>query len=242
MPEEINRLLTDALSDLLFVSEPSGVRNLRAEGIADDKVHFVGNVMIDTLRHQQRRAEGSTVLQDLGLTPRNYVAVTLHRPSNVDDAPVFSGVLDAFAEMLRELPVVFPAHPRTLKNIAALGLQSRIDAMTGLRLMEPLGYLDFLKLMSHAAVVVTDSGGIQEETTILGVPCLTIRANTERPVTIEQGTNQLVGTDPARIMAGYRKARSMSFDHPPMPEKWDGQAARRIVEILGQLSRCGRSR
>jgi UDP-N-acetylglucosamine 2-epimerase (non-hydrolysing) len=242
MPEEINRLVTDAVSDVLFVSEPSGMRNLKAEGIADGKIHFVGNVMIDTLKSHLARAEASPILAQLGVEPRAYVAVTLHRPSNVDDARTLGGILDAFENMLADGPVIFPIHPRTRKNLSSLGLQSRIDAMKGLRLIEPLGYLDFLKLTASASVVVTDSGGVQEETTILGVPCLTVRENTERPATVVSGTNRIVGTNPAKIVAGYRDARGQRPDDPPVPEKWDGRAAERIVSILGGMSRAGRVR
>jgi UDP-N-acetylglucosamine 2-epimerase (non-hydrolysing) len=198
MPEEINRLLTDAISDLLFVSEPSGLENLRREGVADEKIHFAGNVMIDTLRASRQQAEQSGVLAELGLEARGYNVVTLHRPSNVDDPAIFGRIADALEHIQRDLPTVFPMHPRTLHNLGRLGLKQRLEGMPGLRLVEPLGYLDFLKLTSNAAVVLTDSGGIQEETTILGVWCLTIRENTERPATITHGTNQLVGTDPQR--------------------------------------------
>lgn len=242
MPEEINRLVTDAVSDVLFVSEPSGMRNLQAEGIAPEKTHFVGNVMIDTLKSHLERAQKSNILSQLGVEAGAYVAVTLHRPSNVDDAETLGGILDAFDAMLADGPVLFPIHPRTRKNLASLGLQSRINSMKGLRLIEPLGYLDFLKLTASAAVVVTDSGGVQEETTILGVPCLTVRENTERPATVVAGTNRIVGTNPAKIIAGYRDARGTRSDDPPVPEKWDGRAAERIVKILGEMSRAGRYR
>lgn len=242
MPEEINRLVTDAVSDLLFVSEPSGLRNLMAEGIPDDKIHFVGNVMIDTLKSHLERAQASPILSQLNIDAGSYVAVTLHRPSNVDDAKTLGGILDAFETMLADGPVLFPIHPRTRKNLASLGLQSRIDSMKGLRLIDPLGYLDFLKLMASSAVVVTDSGGVQEETTILGVPCLTVRENTERPATVIAGTNRIVGTNPTKIIAGYRDARGNRPTNPPIPEKWDGKAAERIVSILGEMSRAGRYR
>ena len=232
MPEEINRVLTDAISDLLFVTEPSGVENLRREGIADEKVHFVGNVMIDTLLRCRDRADRSTILSRLGVSPKGYAAVTLHRPSNVDDAAAFGGILTAFETIARDMPIVFPIHPRSRKNLTTLGLEGRLARLTNLKLIEPLGYLDFMKLTADAAVVLTDSGGIQEETTILGVPCLTLRHNTERPVTITQGTNRLTGNDPAAILTAYREAR----DRPPTarkaPDLWDGRAAERIVRIL----------
>jgi len=232
MPEEINRVLTDAISDLLFVTEPSGVENLRREGIDDEKVHLVGNVMIDTLLRSKARAEASDVLARLGLSAGGYAAVTLHRPSNVDDAETFAGILTALGEITRDMPVVFPIHPRSRKNLAAMGLGAKVDALAGVHLIEPLGYLDFVKLMASAAVVLTDSGGIQEETTILQVPCLTLRENTERPITVSQGTNRLTGPRPAAILSAYREVR----DNPPrtatMPELWDGRAAERIAAIL----------
>ena len=232
MPEEINRLLTDAISDMLFVTEPSGMENLRHEGLPDEKVHFVGNVMIDTLRANLAKAEQSEVLERLNLEPGGYNVVTLHRPSNVDDPAIFGRILDALEEITRDLPAVFPMHPRTVHNLAKLGLSERIERMKGLRVVEPLGYLDFLKLTSKAAAVLTDSGGIQEETTILGVWCLTVRENTERPVTITQGTNTLVGTDPQKMVSEYRRCRSTRLEQPPVPEKWDGKAAERIAAIL----------
>ena len=232
MPEEINRLLTDAISDMLFVTEASGLENLRHEGLPDEKVHFVGNVMIDTLRANLAKAEQSDVLEKLGLDAGGYNVVTLHRPSNVDDPAIFGRILDALEEITRDLPAVFPMHPRTVHNLAKLGLAGRIEGMKGLRVVEPLGYLDFLKLTSKAAVVLTDSGGIQEETTILGVWCLTVRENTERPVTITQGTNTLVGTDPQKMISEYRRCRSTRIEQPPVPEKWDGKAAERIAAIL----------
>jgi UDP-N-acetylglucosamine 2-epimerase (non-hydrolysing) len=236
MPEEINRVLTDAISDVLFVSEPSGLENLRMENVADDKVHFVGNVMIDTLLQHRERADASSVLQDHDLTPGDYVVITLHRPSNVDDVATFTRLAGVIDEIQRELPVIFPMHPRTRNKLGELGLDKRFADMRRLRLLEPLGYLDFLKLTAEAGVMVTDSGGIQEETTILGVPCLTVRENTERPVTITAGTNQLVGTDPAAILAGYRNARARNRGNVEIPEKWDGQAGQRIATILRDWS------
>jgi UDP-N-acetylglucosamine 2-epimerase (non-hydrolysing) len=235
MPEEINRVLTDSISDLLFVTEPSGVENLKREGVTAEKIHFVGNVMIDTLKASRDEAEKSNVLATLGLTAGQYNVLTLHRPSNVDDAAIFGRILSAIEEIQRDLPVVFPIHPRTLANTKKLGFADRIAAMGGLRVIEPLGYLDFTKLTANAAVVLTDSGGIQEETTILGVWCLTLRENTERPVTIGQGTNELVGTDTAAILAAYRKRRASKLGERPVPDKWDGKAAERIAEILAKV-------
>ncbi len=237
MPEEINRVLTDRISDLLFVSEPSGLANLEREGVDLDKVHFVGNVMIDTLQFNRAKADQSSILTELGLAAGQFVVVTLHRPSNVDDPTVFGRILDVFEQVQADLPIVFPMHPRTRKNIEQMGFAARVEAMRQLRILEPLGYLEFLKLLAEAAAVLTDSGGIQEETTILKTPCLTIRENTERPVTLEQGTNHLVGTDPAKILAAYRSVRSNPVTDQPPPEKWDGQAAGRIAEVLAGWSR-----
>ncbi len=234
MPEEINRLLTDAIADKLFVTEPSGLENLKNEGVPDEKVHFVGNVMIDTLRANLEHARKSTIVSELQLEPRGYNVVTLHRPSNVDDATTFGRIADALEQIQSDLPTVFPMHPRTVNNLPRLGLDKRFEAMKNLRIIEPLGYLDFLRLMADAAVVLTDSGGIQEETTILGVWCLTIRENTERPVTITSGTNTLVGTDPQRIVSAYQSRRHGPPDGSKVPEKWDGKAAERIAEILAR--------
>ncbi len=233
MPEEINRVLTDAISDLLFCTEPSGVENLRREGIAEEKIHLVGNVMIDTLLRNRAQAEASSILEDLGLTPRSYAVATLHRPANVDDPRALAGLLDVLEAVQSDMPVVFPLHPRTRQRIASAGLDGRLDALRGLRLTEPLGYLEFLKLMAHACIVLTDSGGIQEETTILKVPCLTLRDNTERPITCEVGTNRLVGTEPSRIVAAYREvANSADGFDGATPPLWDGRAAQRIARIV----------
>lgn len=236
MPEEINRVVTDAVSDLLFVSEPSGVENLKREGIASEKIHFVGNVMIDTLRRFQARAAESKILDRLGLKPKGYVVLTLHRPANVDAPATFGRILDALEKIQTSKPVIFPTHPRTRAKMNKSLIGQRLAAAPGINVIDPLGYHDFLQLMSHAACVLTDSGGIQEETTILGVPCLTLRENTERPITIEQGTNQLVGSDPDRIMDGFRRAVTTASD-PKHPQLWDGRAAERIADVLVHWSR-----
>lgn len=236
MPEEINRVLTDTISDLLFVTESSGLTNLLAEGVARDKIHFVGNVMIDTLLAHRERAEASTILDEHNLTPGRYAVVTLHRPSNVDDAAVFGSILDAFEELGGELDIVFPMHPRTRNNLATMGLESRVRGISKLRVLDPLGYLDFLKLMSQASVVLTDSGGMQEETTILGVPCLTLRHNTERPVTIECGTNRLVEPRKEAILEAYAEVKAHPPDTTRKPELWDGRAGERIAAILADAS------
>jgi UDP-N-acetylglucosamine 2-epimerase (non-hydrolysing) len=232
MPEEINRVLTDAISDLLFCTEESGVRNLRREGIAEDRIHLVGNVMIDTLLRHRAKADTSRILGELDLSPRAFAVVTLHRPANVDDPLVLGRLVDALEAIHRDLAIVFPVHPRTRQKLAAFGLAERLAALRELRLVEPLGYLDFLKLMAEARIVLTDSGGIQEETTILGVPCLTLRENTERPVTVECGSNRLVGRDPARIVAAWREIRDGAAPPLRVPPLWDGRAAERIAEVL----------
>ena len=232
MPEEINRVLTDAISDLLFCTEQSGVDNLRREGIAEAKIHLVGNVMIDTLLRHRQRAEASRVLESFGLAPGGYAVLTLHRPSNVDDPAALAKLLDVLEVIASEQPLVFPVHPRTRSKLVQFGLASRVTAQPRLRLVDPVGYLDFLKLMAHARVVLTDSGGIQEETTILGVPCLTLRANTERPVTVEIGTNRLVGQQPEAILAAYRALMSGHEHGGGTPPLWDGGAAGRIVAVL----------
>jgi UDP-N-acetylglucosamine 2-epimerase (non-hydrolysing) len=231
MPEEINRVLTDAISDALFVTEPSGMENLRREGVAEQRIHWVGNVMVDALIQHRAKAEQSPILADLGLEPKRYAVVTLHRPSNVDDSDVLGGILRALSTIAEDMTVVFPVHPRTQRNLQAVSGENDLGEKSGVRLIEPLGYLDFMKLMAHSALVLTDSGGIQEETTILGVPCLTLRGSTERPITITQGTNRLAGNGSEDILKAYHEIRR----NPPrgrIPELWDGQAAQRIVHYL----------
>lgn len=234
MPEEINRMLTDTISDLLFVSEPSGLKNLKAEGIDGTKVHFVGNVMIDTLEFHKEKAGNSRILDKLNLRAKEYAVVTLHRPSNVDQRHALREIMNGLAEIQKEIKVVFPTHPRTAKNLISSGLMQRPKDLPNLLIVEPLGYLDFLKLMSESKLVITDSGGIQEETTILGIPCLTVRENTERPITITAGTNMLVGTDTKRILNGYRESLNKVRSNT-RPKFWDGGASERIVQILVDL-------
>ena len=239
MPEEINRLLTDQLSDLLLTPSEDADRNLLGEGIPRERIRFVGNVMIDSLLRQLERAAGSRVREELGVAARDYAVVTLHRPSNVDDAATLGRILSALARIGRRLPVVFPIHPRTRKNLEEFGLIASNELDDRVRFVEPLGYLDFLRLYSGARLVLTDSGGIQEETTALGVPCLTLRENTERPVTVELGTNRVVGTDPERIVAEAEAALSKDKGQGPprVPPLWDGRAAGRILDALLERTR-----
>jgi len=234
MPEEINRLLTDHVADYLFVSERSGLENLRAEGISDDKVFYVGNVMIDTLLRCRERAARSDVRQRLGLDGREYAVLTLHRPSNVDDAEAFGRILDALEEIQREVPIIFPVHPRTRQRIGEWKLDARLAAADGLRLIGPLGYVDFLRLMRDARLTLTDSGGIQEETCLHGVPCIVLRENTERPVTLKSGYHTLAGSDTQRILDPARAYLSAPAPQPFEIELWDGKTGERIVEVLAE--------
>ncbi len=231
MPEEINRLLTDALCDLLLVSEPSGLANLEKEGVASEKVRFVGNVMIDSLMSQLPAAGERAMAASLGLQPKGFGLVTLHRPSNVDDPARLGPLLDLLQELSARLPLVFPVHPRTRAAAQKAGLADKLGSGP-LRAREPLPYLDNLSLLAEAAVVLTDSGGIQEESAVLGVPCLTLRDNTERPITVERGTNRLVGSDPSVIRAAFDEVlRGAWSKGSPIP-LWDGRAGERVAEEL----------
>ena len=257
MPEEVNRILTDHASDLLFVTEESGLQNLRNEGVSADKVHFVGNTMIDSLLHFKEKAEASTILEKLGLlrqgrkngeanSSTRYALLTLHRASNVDNRDVFLNIMAGLEELATDCPVVFPVHPRTQRRIREFGfefspsesarkhkgnVQGSGNWSGGIILTDPLGYLDFLCLMKHAALVVTDSGGIQEETTILGVPCVTVRENTERPITVDSGTNTIAGTKTDTIKDAIRRQLGRKRDDS-VPKYWDGRAGTRIIDIL----------
>lgn len=229
MPEEINRMVTDIVADLLFTTEPSAEGNLLREGVDQSKIHFVGNVMIDSLCYYRPLAEQSTILDELSLSPGEYGLVTLHRPSNVDEPVMLGRILEVLTELGARCPLVFPAHPRTRKIME----HNKFDAPAGrLRVLDPVGYFDFVKLMMHARLVLTDSGGIQEETTVLGIPCLTIRENTERPITIEIGTNRLVGVSPERILEEGRKVLDEPQRTGRIPELWDGRASERIVRVI----------
>jgi UDP-N-acetylglucosamine 2-epimerase (non-hydrolysing) len=246
MPEEINRILTDQLSDRLYVTEFEAIGNLVAEGIASDKVVFAGNVMIDTLLASLSEAvpaedslqaafqqDGGEAVRRAFGNGKGHAVLTLHRPSNVDDPVVLARLLSLIAELSAIVPIVFPVHPRTRNQIDAAGLGSLL-AQPGIALLPPLGYLEMLGLVKQARVVLTDSGGLQEETTALGIPCLTLRENTERPITIEQGSNRLVGTDPEAIRAGLAEALGKPQGAASRPEKWDGRAAERIVDDLAR--------
>ncbi len=227
MPEEINRLVTDALADLLFTTSRDADENLKREGVDAARIHFVGNVMIDTLLKHREKAAAADVMSRFGMKKGGFALVTLHRPSNVDDPEVLKGILEALQEVSRTIPVLFPMHPRTTKRIAEFGL-----SLDGITTAEPFGYLEFLCLTSNAGIVLTDSGGLQEETTILGIPCLTLRHNTERPVTITHGTNIMVGPDKKRILEAVRRVTNGDWHPAGPPEYWDGRAAQRIVEVI----------
>ena len=243
MPEEINRILTDQISHYLFITEASAFENLRHEGIPEDRIYFVGNVMIDTLLRHRQRAMESRILEELGVMPEQYALVTLHRPTNVDQADMLARLLQVLGTISNDLPVIFPVHPRTQNKIRDFKLQEKLAAYPNLKLVDPIGYLDFLKCMIHARFVLTDSGGIQEETTVLGIPCITARENTERPVTVTEGTNVVVGRNPDRILAEARKILSGDWKKGRTPDRWDGKAAERIVSILyekeSQIKKAG---
>lgn len=234
MPEELNRILTDSLADLLFTYSEDADAHLRAEQVPDRCIHRVGNVMIDTLLRFRPRAAASRILTELGVEPGGYGLVTLHRPSNVDEPEVFAEILRALAVIQERLPLLFLAHPRTRANLTRFGLEEAVLRSGRLRLLEPVGYLDMLRLQSQARLVLTDSGGIQEETTVLGVPCLTLRENTERPVTITHGTNVLVGTATERIVSETWRVLDTRTTAPAPPPLWDGHAAERLVAVLAR--------
>lgn len=230
MPEEINRLLTDRISDLLLTPSPDGDENLLKEGIAPEKIHFVGNVMIDSLFCSLKLSESSNIREELNL--KDYAVLTLHRPSNVDEIETFAPILNALIEISESIPIIFPAHPRTAGKIEEFGFSEKIKN-SNIKLIKPLGYIDFLRLYSGAKLVLTDSGGLQEETTALSIPCLTLRENTERPITIEMGTNKLVGTNPAKIKeSAFRILENDSTKDAKIPPLWDGQTAERICDVL----------
>jgi UDP-N-acetylglucosamine 2-epimerase (non-hydrolysing) len=239
MPEEINRLLTDALADFLFVTEEDAIQHLLKEGRPRESIYLVGNVMIDSLRHFLPIAQKSRIGEDLNLKNaanwQRFGVLTLHRPSNVDSTQKLAELLGAIDQIAAQIPVIFPVHPRTRQHLTQAGIETHPQ----LKLIPPLGYLDFLCLLSKATLVLSDSGGIQEETTALGVPCLTLRENTERPITISEGTNLLIGTDPAKILAAAQQILAGKGKPGRIPPFWDGHAAERIVEILLRKSPLG---
>ncbi len=228
MPEEINRIVTDAVSDVLFATSPDAVENLLAEGVERGKIHLVGNPMIDTLRRHVAHARARCAERRFGLTRCGYALVTLHRPGNVDEPEKLRAILNALNALAGRLPVLFPVHPRTRARIGRIGF----EPAPALTLTDPLGYLDFLGLMDTASLVLTDSGGIQEETTSLGVPCLTLRPNTERPITLTQGTNRLLGADPRAILPAAERILAGDVPDGEPPALWDGRAGERIAAIL----------
>ena len=241
MPEEINRILTDAVADFLFVTEESGRENLLREGVDPGRIHFVGNVMIDALESSRYRWENSSIFGKLGVEPGSpYAVLTLHRPSNVDDPGTLANLIETLETLARHIPIVFPVHPRVKQQLLRHGHGSgpQPDSPDRLRksiaYVDPLGYLDFVALVSRARLVLTDSGGVQEEATVLGVPCLTLRDTTERPVTVTHGTNRLIGSAPARILDEALQTLALPPRRNGAPPLWDGHAAERIIEILDQ--------
>ncbi|TWU32616.1 non-hydrolyzing UDP-N-acetylglucosamine 2-epimerase [Novipirellula artificiosorum] len=232
MPEEINRMVTDSISDLLLVSDPIGIEHLKREGHPDSAIHLVGNLMIDTLMHSLEKSKATSVLEQTGLHAGDYGVVTLHRPSNVDDKETLSNILKVLRKVSDELPIVFPIHPRTLARIESFGLHSLLAEAPGITVMPPQGYLEFLSLTSNSKVIVTDSGGLQEESTVMSIPCLTMRENTERPITVTEGSSTLVGNDADLLDQQLQLVLSGKYDVGHCPKEWDGKAAGRIAEIL----------
>jgi UDP-N-acetylglucosamine 2-epimerase (non-hydrolysing) len=235
MPEEINRLCTDVLCDYLFTTDHFANENLKAEGVADEKVFFVGNVMIDTLLKHKQMASTFGLMDQLGLQTKQFATLTMHRPGNVDDKDILQGILEALSEIAKQVPIVFPIHPRTRKMVEKFGFSHFFNSgerVEGIWVTEPLGYLEFLHLNMNARLVLTDSGGLQEETTVLGVPCITMRPNTERPITCEVGSNVMVGSCKDTILREAFKILNGDVPQGRIPEKWDGHAAERIVQIL----------
>lgn len=234
MPEELNRIVTDRLCEILLTPSLDGNEHLQSEGIPPEWVHHVGNVMIDTLVRNLEKAKHSEIIERLGLSEKGYCLVTLHRPSNVDDEESFKSILTALQHVGSQISLVFPMHPRTRARAETFGIMAMLEKIPGIVITEPLGYLDFLSLMASAKLVMTDSGGLQEETTALGVPCLTLRENTERPITIDEGTNTLVGCNPAQIIAAADDILDNGGKSGKIPDLWEGDASKRIVEVLIQ--------
>jgi UDP-N-acetylglucosamine 2-epimerase (non-hydrolysing) len=235
MPEEINRVVTDAISDLLFTPSRDADSNLSREGVLSERIHFVGNVMIDSLLAQLPKTEKRDTLGRFRVDAGQYATLTLHRPTNVDDPEVLGGIVEVMIELSQQLPIIWPVHPRSRKMLDGTGLASQIHSSPNLRVTEPLGYLDMLTLNRHARVILTDSGGLQEEAVVLGIPCITLRQNTERPITLEVGANQLAGNQPSRIRAAIKSILNYHGRTIRIPERWDGKAAARIVDVLIRL-------
>jgi len=235
MPEEINRLVTDSIADYLFTPSSDGDKHLSKEGHADDSIFFVGNIMIDSLQTFLPKADCSALLRRLEIEPGHYGLITLHRPSNVDNEETFLQILQAFETIQQKLPLIFPVHPRTKQRIASLGEKGNIQPMENLHLIEPVGYLEFIALQRESRLILTDSGGIQEESTVLGIPCLTLRENTERPITISEGTNQLVDPTKEAILSAATPLLDGEKIKGQTPEKWDGKTAERIVKVLLEI-------
>ncbi len=231
MPEEINRIVTDRLSDYLFVTEPSGLKHLQLEGVPSERIFFTGNIMIDSLTSSLAACRQTTILKDLGLTEQGFAVMTLHRPSNVDNPERLREIWQMVKQLAQRIPFVFPCHPRTQKELTRLGLWDTVDAHT-LKVVEPLGYLEFLRLQSTCRFVLTDSGGVQEETTYLQVPCVTMRESTERPVTVDVGSNVLTGPDPAKVLPAVEEILQGRAKKGRIPDLWDGHTAGRIATIL----------
>jgi len=241
MPEEINRILTDRISDLLLTPSEDGDANLLKEGVSAERIHLVGNIMIDSLIEHRVKSERSTIMSELGISENDpYALVTLHRPSNVDEVDGLDMLLSAFREIGKQVRIVFPMHPRTSKNIERLGLKSKLADIPNLIITEPIGYLDFMKLQMSAKFILTDSGGIQEESTFFGVPCLTLRENTERPITITEGTNQLVPLDSESIVQCSIKILQGEVKKGSIPKYWDGKTAGRVMKVLDEWHLKGR--
>jgi len=232
MPEEINRILTDQISDLLLTPSLDANENLAKEGIPNEKIKFVGNIMIDTLLNNANKARKSKIHEELNIKKGNYALLTLHRPSNVDEQNTLIGIINALEHICNDISVVFPAHPRTMSKLKEFGLYERVTKISNFMLTEPKGYLDFLALMKESKIVLTDSGGLQEETTALGIPCLTLRENTERPITVEQGTNRVIGNKEKNIKTEYNKIIKDRIKDNKIPDLWDGQTAKRIGDII----------
>jgi len=236
MPEEINRIETDCISSMLLTPSEDADENLLREGISKDKIFLVGNTMIDSLMQYEKKAERTSIIKDIGIKKHSYALITLHRPSNVDDKENLEIILDAFSEIAEKIPLVFPIHPRTRKQLAVFGLEEKANAIANLKLIEPIGYLDFLKLEKYAKFALTDSGGIQEETTVFKVPCLTLRENTERPITIELGTNQLVELNKDAIVQKVNDILEGNCKMGSIPPLWDGHTAERVVQVMDQFN------